>query len=310
MSYGLGNLNDNLPTFVVLPDPRGLPYNATGNFSQGFLPAAHQGTMINPNAEIPIANLQSAGVGRARSRREAKRPGCNCCISSTPITSPSIRATRGSKRGWRRTNWRRSCSSARRRCSIFPTKPRRRWPTYGVNDDATYGFGRNCLIARRLLERDVRFVQVWSGMDGATNNWDNHSDIPKELPLIARSVDRPIAALLRDLKQRGMLEDTLVIWTTEFGRMPFTQGADRPRPQRRHVRHLAGRRRNRRRNELWPERRVRLSGRRRPHVLLRSCTPRCCTCSGIDHKRLTFRHNGIDRRLTDVHGHVIREIFS
>src|SRR5262249_38115487 len=96
---------------------------------------------------------------------------------------------------------------------------------YGTDDPATADFARNCLTARRLAERGVRFVQVWSGAGGPKNNWDNHTDILTELPAIARQVDRPIAGLLRDLKQRGMLDDTLVIWTTEFGRMPFTQGS-------------------------------------------------------------------------------------
>src|SRR5262249_17278197 len=96
---------------------------------------------------------------------------------------------------------------------------------YGLDEKKTADFGRNCLLPRRMIERGVRFVQVWSGMGGAANNWDNHTDIHKELPFIAEQVDRPIAGLLRDLKERGLLEDTLVVWTTEFGRMPFTQGA-------------------------------------------------------------------------------------
>ena len=180
---------------------------------------------------------------------------------------------------------------------------------YGVNDELTYGFGRNCLIARRLLERDVRFVQVWSGMDGAANNWDNHSDIHKELPLIARSVDRPTAALVRDLKQRGLLEDMLVIWTTEFGRMPFTQGATgRDHNGGTFVTWLAG------------------SGIAAGTAFGQSdefgyqgvegstyCYDLHATVLhllGIDHKRLTYRNNGIDRRLTDVHGRVIKEILA
>ena len=96
---------------------------------------------------------------------------------------------------------------------------------YGLEDPTTADYGRRCLLARRLLERGVRFVQVWSGAGGATNNWDNHNDIPNQLPPMARSVDRPIAALLRDLKARGLMEDTLVVFSTEFGRQPFTQGA-------------------------------------------------------------------------------------
>jgi hypothetical protein len=180
---------------------------------------------------------------------------------------------------------------------------------YGVNDELTYGFGKNCLIARRLLERDVRFVQVWSGMDGASNNWDNHSDIPKELPLIARSVDRPTAALLRDLKQRGMLDDTLVIWTTEFGRMPFTQGATgRDHNGGTFVTWLAG-------GGIAPGTSYGQSddfgyqgveGRTYCYDLHATVLH----LLGIDHKRLTFRNNGIDRRLTDVHGEVIRAILA
>ena len=97
---------------------------------------------------------------------------------------------------------------------------------YGVDDPSPATFGRQCLTARRLIDRGVRFVQVWSGAGGPTKNWDNHSNIRTELPAIAGSVDKPIAALLADLKQRGLLEDTLVIWSTEFGRNPFSQGAD------------------------------------------------------------------------------------
>ena len=178
-----------------------------------------------------------------------------------------------------------------------------------MDDPQTFGFGKNCLIARRLLERDVRFVQVWSGMDGAKNNWDNHSEIPKELPLVARSVDRPTAALVRDLKQRGMLDDTLVIWTTEFGRMPFTQGAvGRDHNGGTFVTWLAG-------GGIAPGTTYGQSdefgyqgveGRTYCYDLHATVLH----LLGIDHKRLTYRNNGIDRRLTDVHGQVIYEILS
>src|SRR5262249_45067988 len=96
---------------------------------------------------------------------------------------------------------------------------------YGLDEKITEDFGRRCLIARRMLERGVRFVQLWSGAGGPTGNWDNHADISKELAPMALATDRPVAALLTDLKARGMFEDTLVVWSTEFGRMPFTQGA-------------------------------------------------------------------------------------
>ena len=132
---------------------------------------------------------------------------------------------------------------------------------------------------------------------------------PSELPPIATGVDRPIAGLLRDLKARGLLEDTLVVWSTEFGRQPFTQGADRPRPQRRHLRRLAGRRRRQGRHRPRRERRLGLARRHGPTY----CYDLHATILhllGIDHTRLTFRHNGIDRRLTDVHGQVIKPILA
>ena len=97
---------------------------------------------------------------------------------------------------------------------------------YGLDKKITEDFARRCILARRLIERGTRFVQVWSGPDGPTNNWDNHGSITKELPPMAASVDQPIAALIRDLKARGLFEDTLLIWTTEFGRTPFAQGGD------------------------------------------------------------------------------------
>ena len=311
ISYGLGNLNDSLPTFVVLPDPRGLPYNATGNFSQGFLPAAHQGTSINPNAAIPIANLQPPEADRQQGRIT---PGSEMAGLQLlrQLNAEHLDRHPGD------TRFEARMASYELAAKLQLSAPQvldlsdetaSTIAAYGANDQQLNGFGRNCLIARRLLERDVRFVQVWSGMDGAVGNWDNHSDIHKELPAIAQSVDRPIATLLRDLKQRGMLDDTLVVWTTEFGRMPFTQGA-------------TGRDHNGGAFVTW------LAG---AGVAAGSsygqtdefgykgaegqtyCYDLHATILhllGIDHKRLTFRHNGIERRLTDVHGNVIQKILA
>src|SRR5947209_2532751 len=179
---------------------------------------------------------------------------------------------------------------------------------YGLDDPATADFGRRCLLARRLLERGVRFVQIWSGAGGPTNNWDNHSNIPKELPSIARSVDRPIAGLLHDLKSRGLLDDTLVLWNTEFGRMPFTQGATgRDHNGGTSVAWLAGAGvkggASHGESDEWGWRAVTpLDGHDLHATMLHLL--------GIDHERLTFRHNGSDRRLTDVHGHVVHEVIA
>jgi hypothetical protein len=306
ISYALGSLSDDLPAFVVLPDHRGLPYNNQGNFSAAFLPAAHQGVLIKPNESAPIAFLRpptsATGINpdseadglalleRLNTRHLQQHPGdsrlearidayqlAGRLQSSAPVVLDVQRETADTLR------------------------------RYGMDDEVTAPLGRSCLTARRLLEHGVRFVQVWSGMGGPAKNWDNHQNIVTELPFIARSADQPIAALLDDLKRRGLLDDTLVVWTTEFGRMPFTQGATgRDHNGGTFVSWLAG------------------AGIRGGVAYGTSdefsyqaaegktyCYDLHATMLhllGIDHTRLTFRHNGIDRRLTDVHGHLIQPI--
>jgi hypothetical protein len=178
---------------------------------------------------------------------------------------------------------------------------------YGLDDPVTADFGRRCLLARRLIERGVRFVQVWSGQGGPKGNWDNHASIKNELPPMAAATDQPIAGLLRDLDSRGLLDDTLVLWNTEFGRMPFSQGGD-------------GRDHNGGTFCAW----MAGAGVRAGTSVGESDewswqgTERSFTTYdfhatvlhllGVDHTRLTVRHQGADRRLTDVHGEVIHEI--
>jgi hypothetical protein len=306
ISYALGSLRDNLPTFVVLPDSRGLPYNNTGNFSSAFLPMAHQGTIIKPTAPVPISDLfppSSAKFITPASEAEGLR-------LLKQINQEHLAQNPGDSRLDARIS---SYELAAKMQLSAPEvldlsqETEAMHKQYGTDDKVTADFGRNCLTARRMLERGVRFVQVWSGMGGASGNWDNHTDIPKELPFIANSVDKPIAALVRDLKARGMFEDTLIIWTTEFGRMPFTQGS-------------TGRDHNGGTFVTW------LAGAGvqggatygesdefsyQAAVNKTYCYDLHATVLhllGIDHERLSFRHNGIDRRLTDVHGQVIDDI--
>jgi hypothetical protein len=308
LSYGLGNLNDNLPTFVVLPDPRGLPYNATGNFSQGFLPAAHQGTVIDPNAEVPIAHLNPPESAR-HVTRDSEQAGLELLHQ---LNAAHLGEHPGDSRFQARMDsYELGAKLQLSAPQVFDVsgETAATLAEYGVNDELTHGFGRNCLMARRLLERDVRFVQVWSGMDGAVNNWDNHSNIHTELPTMARSVDRPIATLLRDLKQRGMLDDTLVIWTTEFGRMPFTQGATgRDHNGGTFVTWLAGAGIAAGTSFGQSDDFGYQAAEGRTYCYDLHAT--VLHLLGIDHRRLTYRNNGIDRRLTDVHGHVIHEILA
>jgi hypothetical protein len=308
VSYALGSLGDNLPTFVVLPDPKGLPYNQTGNFTAGFLPMAHQGTIIRPTAPVPIADLyppksaqfitpQSEGDGlhllqQLNREHLAENPGDSRLEAR--IASYEL--------------------AAKMQLSAPEVLDLSKEPTpihslYGTDDPVTADFARNCLTARRLLEKGVRFVQVWSGTGGPSKNWDNHKDIPAELPYIANQVDRPIAALLRDLKARGMFEDTLVIWTTEFGRMPFTQGSTgRDHNGGTFVSWLAGAGvkggvAHGESDEFSYQGAVNRTYCYDLHATI-------LYLLGIDHEKLTVRHNGIDRRLTDVHGKVIPEVLA
>lgn len=307
ISYGLGSLNDNLPTFVVIPDSRGLPYNSVGSFSSGFLPVAHAGTVIKPTSPHPIADLFPPESAKFITK-DSERDGL--ALLNQLNTEHLARCPGDSRLDARVMSYElaaRMQTSAPEVLDISHESEATR-KLYGLDDKVTETFGRNCLTARRLLEHGVRFVQVWSGTAGAKDNWDNHSDIPKELPFIANATDKPVAALVKDLKSRGLLEDTLIIWTTEFGRMPFSQGS-------------VGRDHNGGTFVTW------LAGAGiKPGVAFgesdewswKALKPTYCYdlhatilhLLGIDHKRLTFRNNGIDRRLTDVHGELIPEIMA
>lgn len=308
ISYALGNIADNLPDFIVLPDARGLPYNQKGNFSAGFLPARHQGTLINAGSARPVPDLFAAekyGFASGESDHDtlallqkmnrqhaAEHPGDSRLEARIAACELAARMQLSAPEAF----------DVMRESDATRT-------AYGMGNAVTDDFGRRCLLARRLIERGTRFVQVWSGPQGAVNNWDNHGNIPNELPPIAASADLPIAALLGDLKQRGLLEDTLVVWTTEFGRTPFAQGS-------------LGRDHNGGTFVTW------LAGAGiKPGVAYGAsddlgfkaedgitwCYDLHATILhllGINHKKLIFRTAGVDRRLTDVHGEVISEILA
>jgi hypothetical protein len=180
---------------------------------------------------------------------------------------------------------------------------------YGVDDAPTQEFGRNCLITRRLLQRGVRFVQLWSGADNSIprRNWDSHENIHRDHGEMGASIDRPIAGLIRDLKTLGMLDDTIILWTTEFGRMPCTEaGQGRDHNPFAFTNWLAG---GGFRGGVTYGASDEWSHRVAENPT--SCYDVHATILhqlGIDHERLIFRHNGIDRRLTDVYGRVIRDI--
>lgn len=308
ISYGLGRLTDDLPTFVVLPDSKGLPYNQKGPFSCGFLPAVHQGTVIQAGTDRPVGDLfpdpKFPFANRAADRAGLKllRQLNNQHASTAPDDTRLDARIRSYE------------LAAKMQLSApeafdLSTETAATHEDYGLNDPITADFGRRCLLARRLVQRGTRFVQVWSGPQGATGNWDNHGSISKELPPIARSVDQPIATLLRDLKARGLFEDTLLIWTTEFGRTPFAQGGDgRDHNGGTFVTWLAGAGvkagTSYGKSDDWGYQTA------EGKTYCYDFHATLLHLMGIDHQRLVYRQNGIDRRLTDVHGHVVQEILS
>ena len=308
ISYALGHLKDNLPVFVVLPDPKGLPYNQKGCFSSGFLPAVHQGTVIQGSTSQPIQDLfPEHRTGFTSPQADAE---------GFDVLNRLNRMHAGSHPGDSRLDARISSYELAAKMQMsapeafdISREPQKLREAYGIGAAPTDDFGKRCLLAARLVERGVRFVQVWSGPQGATGNWDNHGNILTELPPMAVSVDRPISALLTDPKARGLDKDTLVIWTTEFGRTPFAQaslGRDHNGGSfvtwlwgagvRAGAAHGAS-------DELGYQ-----GAEGRTYCYDFHAT--VLHLLGIDHKRLTYRQNGIDRRLTDVHGEVIKDILA
>ncbi|MFN3650164.1 MAG: DUF1501 domain-containing protein [Armatimonadota bacterium] len=303
VTYGLGSESRDLPAFVVLPDPRQLPAGAATNWTAGFLPAAYQGVAFRTQGD-PIPNLFPARAVPDATERASRR-------LLAEIDREFQREVEGEGSVAARI---RSYELAARMQLSIPEVTRLDDETpqtralYGLDDAPTAGFGRNCLLARRLVERGVRFVQLYHGGAFASPriNWDAHEDLVQNHTQEAGSMDQPVAGLLRDLKQRGLLDDTLLVWTTEFGRTPFTQGVGaRGRDHHQHAFTcwMAG-------AGLKPgythgeSDEVGYAVGRDP-VTVHDLHATILHLLGLDHKRLTYYHNGIQRRLTDVHGEVV-----
>jgi len=305
ISYALGRINQNLPEFIVMPDPKGLPYNNLGNFTSGFLPSRHQGTVINASDSSPVRYLfpPAEAVHINAASEQASRDVLNVLNENHASLTP------GDSRLEARIQ---SLEMVARMQLSVPelfdiegeSQAVRR--LYGMDEKNTGDFAKRCILGRRMLERGVRFVQIWSGAGGPAKNWDNHANIDTELPYMTQQVDKPIAGLIKDLKSRGMLEDTLVIWTTEFGRMPFSQGqAGRDHNGGTFVTWLAGGGVQGGtaygQSDQWGWKSETGTTSHDMHAIILHLL-------GIDHEQLTVRYNGVDRRLTDVHGQVIRDI--
>ena len=311
LSYGLGCETDELPAFVVLPDTRGLPASGTSNWTNGFLPSQHQGVMFEskgpPIRDLLPARPIDAGVESASRELQAKLNELD--LAEREADDDLVARMKAYEMAAK-------MQLAVPRVTDLSKETAATQEMYGLSGEETHDFGRNCLLARRLLESGVRMVQLYSGgaFGSPRINWDGHENTKENHAQEAKRIDQPVAGLLRDLRQRGMLDDTLVLFTTEFGRTPFAQSAaDQVGPGRDH---------NQYGFSIW------LAGAGLKHGLAFGSTDEVgwkavedrtswhdfhatvLHLLGIDHTRLTYYHNGIQRRLTNVHGDVVKGVLS
>ncbi len=310
-TYALGSENENLPAYVAIPDPRGTPQSSVNNWGPGFLPAAFQGTDFN--ASKPIRNLARpasipqerdvatrAFLQRLNARHLERFPGDTELAAR--ISSYEL--------------------AARMQLSVpevsdLSSEPESILKMYGADDAENTlkaAYAKNCILARRLIEQGVRCVQLFNGAyqtgGEGVSNWDGHKVIEQQYSIHGPVLDQPTAALIRDLKQRGLLNETLVVWCTEFGRMPtFQKGA-------------SGRDHNPEGFTGW----LAGAGVKAPFTYgatdefgykavenvatVHDFHATILHLLGLDHERLTFYYNGLERRLTDVEGHVIRDVLA
>jgi hypothetical protein len=300
VSYGLGTANRNLPSFVVIAPQA--PYAGAQTWGSDFLPGCHQGTQFFPG-EHPVPNikprvassrlqeLELELLDRANQSHLAERVADNALEARIRSFETAFGMQREAPEALDLSGETAATLEA-----------------YGLQPGQTTGFGWQCLVARRLAERDVRFIELIDV--GSSNNWDAHGDMATHAPL-ARNVDRPIAALITDLKQRGMLDDTLVVWTTEFGRTPYHEKADHPGREHHHQvfsSWMAGGGVKRGMAYGSSDEFGIAVAERRVHVHDFHAT--LLHLLGLDHTQLTFRHAGRDYRLTDVHGHVVKDLLA
>ena len=310
VSYALGTLNENLPKFVVLPDRRGVPPNGPGNWSAGFLPAAHQATTVRVGTPHPIYDLE-APTDAQYITKASEREGLALLDK---VNRAHLQTHEGDSRLEARiASYQMAAKlqlSAPEVLGLASESPATR-KLYGLDDPITAEMAERCLVARRLIERGVRFVQIWSGADNGfpRRNWDSHENLAKDHGEMGTAMDKPVAGLLRDLKSRGLLADTIVHWTTEFGRMPCSQGSlGRDHNPAGFTTWLAGGGFkggvSYGATDEWSYKAI-----EKP-VYCYDIHATMLHLLGIDHQRLTYRNNGIDRRLTDVHGSVIGDLIA
>ncbi|MGE3308860.1 MAG: DUF1501 domain-containing protein [Limisphaerales bacterium] len=228
LSYGLGSMNQNLPSYVVMLDPRGGPISGAANWSAGFMPASYQGTVFRASGQ-PILNLDSA-AGLTPPMQRDLIATANALNAEHLVRHPGYSELQARIASYELAF---QLQTAAPEALDLTQESEETRDLYGLNDPRTdhplalgpAPFGRQCLIARRLVERGVRFVQIYHGGGHQQQNWDAHNGVEENLRIHCPEIDKPIAALLQDLERRGLLEETLVVWGGEFGRQALVQGA-------------------------------------------------------------------------------------
>jgi hypothetical protein len=300
VTYGLGSVSANLPAYCVMTQPEGTPEGGAPCWGAGFLPAVYQGTLLR-KGNSPILNLRPpSGVDPVRQRRtldllqrmnETDLDPADTELAAR-IASYEL-AFRMQKHAPEAVDLSRETEATRR--------------AYGLDDKRSADFGTRCLLARRLVERGVRFVQLYSGGGPLVTQWDAHDDLNSNHEKMCGHVDRPIAALLKDLKQRGLLDTTLVVWASEFGRTPMSQGGKgRDHNPFGYTTWLAG-------GGVKGGQTVGATdefGLRavKDAISVNDFHATILHLLGLDHERLTFLHSGRDERLTDVAGRVVKQV--
>ena len=310
VTYGLGTENQNLPAFVVMSDPlnRGLPKGHAANWGSGFLPGAFQGTWVRSKGE-PIPNLKRiAGLSDQQQRAQLDFLGkLNAAHEKRyPAETELTARIKSFELAYR-------MQQEAPECFEIDNEPEHIKSLYGIGEKRCAHFARQCLMARRMVERGVRFVQIYSGGMENARSWDGHGDIKKNHTQFAGETDQPIAGLLADLEQRGMLDETLVIWGGEFGRLPVSQLSGGKPTGRDHNPHAGcywfagggarGGTSYGETDEVGHKAAV-------DTVEIHDIHATILHLLGMDHKRLTYLHSGRRFRLTDVAGNVIHDIVS
>jgi hypothetical protein len=301
VAYGLGTENRDLPAFVVLPDPGGGVKGGPPAWGSGFLPAAFQGTTVRPGA-APILHLnRPEGMTESRQRRmlDFIRDRNQEHLAARDFDDELAARVEAYELAFR-------MQSTAPALVDLAGETAATQSLYGIDQPHTREFGTRCLLARRMIERGVRFVQLYSG---DTNGWDAHDNVLKNHGMFCSATDLPVAGLLKDLRQRGLLDDTLVIWGGEFGRMPMSEkGTGRDHNPWGYSVVLAGGG-VRGGMSYGATDAVGLRAEENP-VHVHDLHATILHLLGFDHEQLTYFHNGRDERLTDVAGHVVTDILA